>query len=107
MKELKTMTRKELEKLRKEVDKTLTKLEKAERARALEAADKAARAHGFSLADLTGGKSVRGGSAAKAKTAAKYRNPSNANESWSGRGRQPQWFKEALAAGQTPDQLEI
>lgn len=28
-----------------------------------------------------------------------YRNPKNARETWSGRGRRPEWVEEALASG--------
>ena len=31
----------------------------------------------------------------------KYRNPENADETWSGRGRQPKWVQAALAGGET------
>lgn len=40
--------------------------------------------------------------------APKYRNPSNASETWSGRGRQPIWFAEALKKrGVTAESLLI
>lgn len=40
--------------------------------------------------------------------APKYRNPSNASETWSGRGRQPFWFAEALKRrGVTAESLLI
>jgi DNA-binding protein H-NS len=31
--------------------------------------------------------------------AAKYRNPGNEEQTWSGRGKRPRWFNEALKAG--------
>ncbi|MDH3211127.1 MAG: H-NS histone family protein [Myxococcales bacterium] len=34
-----------------------------------------------------------------------YRNPVNPAETWSGRGQQPRWFKQALARGQRPETL--
>jgi DNA-binding protein H-NS len=33
--------------------------------------------------------------------AAKYRNPTNPSETWSGRGRKPKWVEEKLAAGRS------
>lgn len=33
------------------------------------------------------------------KVAAKYRNPADANQEWTGRGRPPHWVKEMLGAG--------
>ena len=40
-----------------------------------------------------------------AATLPRYRNPLDAGQTWSCRGRQPKWVAEALAAGQTLDQL--
>ena len=33
------------------------------------------------------------------EVSAKYRNPDNASETWSGRGRKPRWLEERLAKG--------
>jgi DNA-binding protein H-NS len=37
----------------------------------------------------------------------KFQNPTNSSETWSGRGKQPRWVSELLAAGRTIDQLRI
>ena len=37
----------------------------------------------------------------------RYRNPQNAAETWSGRGRRPAWIEAALARGLTLDDLEV
>jgi len=39
----------------------------------------------------------------KAAPAVKYRD--EAGNTWSGRGKRPTWFRDALAAGKTPEQL--
>ena len=39
------------------------------------------------------------------KTGTRYRHPSDASLQWSGRGRQPRWIKEWLAAGHALDGL--
>ncbi len=95
--DLLSMSRKELETLRKDVDKALSTVAERERKAALEAAERVAAEHGFSLAQLTGaaGTAKRG----KAKSPAKYRNPANPDQTWSGRGRKPGWITEAEAAG--------
>ena len=36
-----------------------------------------------------------------------YRNPSNSAETWTGRGRQPKWVREALARGLRLEELAI
>jgi DNA-binding protein H-NS len=35
----------------------------------------------------------------------RYRNPDDASQTWSGRGRQPKWVAAALAGGKTLDDL--
>jgi len=102
--DLSTMTRAELEQLRRKVEQALDRLAKTERKLALEAAEQAARAHGFSLSELTGG-TVRG--TAKPKSPARFRNPADPNQTWSGRGRQPGWIKEGLAKGKSLSDFEI
>jgi len=107
--DLKSMTRKELEKLRSDIDKALERLVAEEKKKAIEAAEKAARAHGFSLSDLAGDAKapVKKPRKPMPKPAPKYKNPANPEQTWTGRGRQPVWFREALAAGKSPDDLAI
>jgi len=96
--DLNAMSRKELTKLRADVDKALTSVSDRERKTALDAAERVAAEHGFSLEDLTGIAGAKG-KGRKAKGAAKYRNPSNPEQTWSGKGRRPNWINEADAAG--------
>lgn len=37
----------------------------------------------------------------------RYRNPDDASQTWSGRGRQPKWVAQALATGKTLDELQF
>jgi DNA-binding protein H-NS len=39
--------------------------------------------------------------------AARYRNPSDNSQQWTGRGRQPKWVKDWLDAGKSIDELRI
>ena len=110
--DLKSMTRKQLEKLRTDVDVALAKLIERERKAALVAAEKAVKAHGFTLAEIAASaKPSKSASKAKSKTkakaVAKYANPENTSQTWGGKGRQPEWFKKALASGKKEDQLLI
>jgi DNA-binding protein H-NS len=41
------------------------------------------------------------------KVAPKYRNPADKSQTWSGRGRQPVWFREALRKGKKEVNLLI
>ena len=98
------MSRKDLEKLKADVEKTLRDLSKTEMKEAKKAAEKAAAKFGFTLNELTGSAN-KGGK--KAAAAPKYANPDDASQTWSGRGRQPQWYKDAIAAGKSPEKMEI
>ena len=101
---LEKMSRKDLIELRNKVDAALKSAEKRERKEALKAAEKAAAEFGFSLSELSGGASK---STKTPKNSAKYKNPNNHEQTWSGRGRKPQWVHDALKAGADISDLEI
>ncbi|MGR8931317.1 MAG: H-NS histone family protein [Gammaproteobacteria bacterium] len=42
-----------------------------------------------------------------AKVAAKYRNPADTSQTWTGRGLAPKWMQELLAAGRDKSEFEI
>ncbi|WP_445322487.1 H-NS histone family protein [Roseobacter sp. HKCC-CH-9208] len=48
-----------------------------------------------------------GGRKAGAKVAPRYRNPSNPDQTWTGRGRKPLWVVDALNSGKSLDDLAI
>ncbi len=52
--------------------------------------------YGFTVNELFGASAARGRSS---KAAIKYRNPSNPNETWMGRGRKPKWLTAELSKG--------
>ena len=49
---------------------------------------------GFKMSDLFGGRGGKG-----RKVAAKYVNPDDASETWTGRGRKPRWLSAKLKDG--------
>ena len=102
--DLQKLSEKELIKLRGDVEKALLSLEKRKREDARKAAEDAAKKHGFSLNELVDG--AKSG-AKKAATPAKYRNPADPTQTWSGRGRQPGWYKEAVEGGADPVTMEV
>ena len=102
--ELEKMSRNELLQLRDDIDKALVNAEKRERKDALEAAEKAAAEFGFSLSELSNN-APRGTKSQKSK--AKYRNPNAPDQTWTGRGRKPQWVHDALNSGTDIAELEI
>ncbi|MCU9836635.1 H-NS histone family protein [Ruegeria sp. WL0004] len=98
------MSRKDLVALRSKLDAAIKEAENKERQEALKAAERAAAEFGFSLSELASEprKSTKG-----TKATAKYRNPADPEQTWSGRGRKPQWIHDALHAGADISDLEI
>lgn len=110
--DLKKKSRKELEKLLKDVKAALQNAQARDRRAARKAAEKAAAEFGFSLNDLSDQKVEKATKkprkkAAGPKAKAKYANPADASQTWTGKGRQPNWFKSLMQAGTDPQTLEI
>lgn len=107
---LKKMNRKELEKLKADIDKALSRVEEDEKKAARLAAEKAAKAMGYSLEDLADVKPAKRTPKKKddrTKVAPKYANPNAPEQTWTGRGRKPKWIEEHLAAGGKLEDIEI
>ncbi|HBK45089.1 MAG TPA: DNA-binding protein [Xanthomonadaceae bacterium] len=79
---------------------------------------KLAKAEGYTVEELFGAaKPARGRQAASkpgpkagrklGKVAPKYRNPANAKETWTGRGKQPRWMAELTAKGKKVEDFLI
>ncbi|MEM1429529.1 MAG: H-NS histone family protein [Pseudomonadota bacterium] len=106
-KEIEKMSSDELLTLKKQVEKAIATLAERERKAAMKAVEATAKAHGFSLADL----GVSGGKAKAKPTGGKnppkFRNPDDSSQTWSGRGRRPQWVKDAEAAGKSLEDMAI
>lgn len=85
----------ELKALQKDVEKAIKSYEKRKKQEALARAEAAAQEAGFSLSELMDNAPRRKGKATI--NPPKYRHPENADLTWTGRGRQPEWIKEALA----------
>ncbi|MGE7138256.1 H-NS family nucleoid-associated regulatory protein [Luteibacter sp. NPDC031894] len=62
------------------------------------------KAEGFTFDDVFGTRAPKSRRTA-APVAAKYRNPANAEQTWSGRGKRPNWFNDALKAGKKEKDL--
>ncbi|MGH1354068.1 MAG: H-NS family nucleoid-associated regulatory protein [Thalassovita sp.] len=99
--DLTTLTLKELKKLRKDVEKAINGFEDRKKREALSELEKKAAEMGFSLSDLAGIGKV------KKVSPPKYRNPADADQTWTGRGRIPQWMKDIENAGGSRDDTLI
>jgi len=64
------------------------------------------KAEGFTFDDLFGARAPKSRRAGTT-VAPKYRNPDDAEQTWSGRGKRPRWFNEALAAGKKESDLLV
>lgn len=102
--ELDNLTLRELRDLQSQVAKAIASYEDRKKKDALAELEEKARSLGFSLAELTGMAPAR---KQRAATSAKYANPMDPSETWSGRGRKPRWFIDAIAAGKTAEDLAI
>jgi DNA-binding protein H-NS len=98
------MSLSELQAYQKEVEAAIKGYEKKRRTDALAAVRAVAKEHGFSLEELMGAKPA---TKAGPKGVAKYANPADPSQTWSGRGRQPAWVKSALAAGTSLESMAI
>ena len=95
----------ELKTLKKDVDKAIASFEKRRIADARKEVEEVAKKHGITLDQIV--PTGRKGTKSKSKAPAKYRNPENPSETWSGRGRQPEWFKAAEAAGKSRESMAV
>lgn len=101
--DLEQMNLDELYALQKSLAKAIEDSKVRMRQEALAAAEEAARKAGYSLAELV--ESPKGSK--KQKNAPKYWHPEDPTLTWSGRGRQPAWFKKQLEAGTPKESLRI
>lgn len=101
--ELNNLSLKELKDLQTQVAKAIATFEDRRKREAVSKLEANARDLGFSLADLVDAAQPRKRPAATPK----YANPQNPDDTWSGRGRKPRWFIEAVDAGKALTDLEI
>tara|TARA_R100000935_G_scaffold47084_1_gene70778 strand:+ start:175 stop:525 length:351 start_codon:yes stop_codon:yes gene_type:complete len=109
--DLKTMSRKELEKHLADVEKALRAAKARDHREAKKAAAKAAAEFGFSLGEISEAETPKAKKTKtkKAKKPSKpvYANPEDKTQTWTGKGRQPNWFRTHVASGTAPDTMRI
>lgn len=101
--DLEALSLPELKKMQKDIARAISSYEDRQKAEARAKVEALARELGYSLAELVGNEAKT----SRTPVAAKYRHPENPALTWSGRGRKPQWFVDALAAGSTASDLAI
>jgi DNA-binding protein H-NS len=109
MMDLSNMSLGDLRNLQEQIKQETKKREQQEVQKAREQILAIAQSVGLSVDELVGN-ARRGGKSANAGTgsvAVRYRNPADASQQWTGRGRQPKWVKEWVEGGKSIDDLRI
>lgn len=101
--DLNALTLKELKDLQSQTARAIAGYEERKKQEARAALEESARALGFSLAELVSTQPARKRKPARAK----YANPANPSDTWTGRGRKPRWAEAALKSGKSLDDLLI
>ncbi|MDO9527292.1 MAG: H-NS histone family protein [Gemmobacter sp.] len=102
--DLNALSLRELKDLYSRIGRAIATYEDRKKKEALAELEEKAREMGFSLSELTG---LSAAPRKRAPAAAKYANPANPAETWTGRGRKPRWFEAALAQGKSPEDMVI
>ncbi len=87
--QLEKMSLKDLNALHGKIQAAIDEKRVSERAETRAKMEEMARASGFSVAELFGGRKKNG------KSVVKYRNPKDPSQTWTGRGRRPNWIVQA------------
>lgn len=97
----------QLEAFQDEIAKEINAQRDAKRRSLRKDMERLAKEAGVSLDELFNEATAKPAKASKGSVAAKYRNPNDATQTWTGRGRQPLWVVAALAEGKLLSDLEI
>jgi DNA-binding protein H-NS len=98
----------DLRNLQEQIKQEMKKREVQEVQKAREQILAIAQSVGMPLKDLISATGRGGKVGANTGTVAvRYRNPDNASQQWTGRGRQPKWVKEWVEGGKSLDQLRV
>ncbi len=93
---------KELDSLEAKLQNAIAEARTKERSELKKKVADLAASHGFSVSELFGGKG-----SAKSKSVAKYANPDDSVDTWTGRGRKPNWVIARLKKGAKLSDFEI
>jgi len=106
--DLSNMSLGDLRNLQEQIKQEMKKREVQEVQKAREQILAIAQSVGVPLKDLISA-SGRGGKAGgnTGTVAVRFRNPDNASQQWTGRGRQPKWVKEWVEGGKSLDKLRV
>lgn len=96
----------ELQELSQDIDTELQKRRVEERKRVAGEMKGLAASIGMTVEEILGLEMARK-TKTKSQAPAKYQNPDNPEQTWSGRGKKPNWLKEKLGQGRSLEEFEI
>lgn len=102
MADLSKYSAQQLHQLQRDIDKELKSRRKEDAKRAQREMKEVAAKYGLSLEEVLGSKGRT-----SVPAAAKYRHPTDAKKTWTGRGRKPVWLREWEKAGKPLDDLRV
>ncbi|MDN0075117.1 H-NS histone family protein [Crenobacter sp. SG2303] len=98
-----TLSYPELLDLKKQVEQRIHEIQGQEKTKAMQQIRELAKTYGLSVEEVL----AKVSGTARKPVEAKYANPANPEQTWSGRGRKPVWVQEYLDSGKTLESLEI
>jgi DNA-binding protein H-NS len=101
--DLNALSLKELKDLQVQVGKAIASFEERKKLETLAKMRELARAEGFQFEEIVTMTAPR----KRAPSTTIYANPADPSDTWSGRGRKPRWFIEAIAAGTRREELLV
>jgi DNA-binding protein H-NS len=101
-KDIDRMTFKELQDLELKIKRAKSTAQEKTRTDLKDKVEAMVAAAGFKMSDLFGGRGGKG-----RKVAAKYVNPDDSTETWTGRGRKPRWLAAKLKSGERIEKFLI
>jgi DNA-binding protein H-NS len=101
-KEIDRMSFKELQDLELKIKRAKSTAQEKTRTDLKDKVEAMVAAAGFKMSDLFGGRGGKG-----RKVAAKYVNPDDSSETWTGRGRKPRWLAAKLKGGERIEKFLI
>ncbi|KPC54105.1 H-NS histone family protein [Amantichitinum ursilacus] len=95
--------------LQKDLEREIVSRKESDKVSLLNELQQLAAAKGFSLNEVLGLDSGRKGKvkATTSTSKAQFRNPNDATQTWSGRGRKPQWAIDWLSTGKSLEDLRV
>lgn len=97
----------QLYQLQKDLEREISRRKVEDKHKAIADLQKLAAERGFSLTELLGAEVPGKRGSKRGPVAAQFKNPANPEQTWSGRGRKPQWVADHLASGGDIDSLRV